>query len=146
MNNVCCRRRTCANIKLNFANSTALTFLSNFLFSPLFVNPFTHWGTGNINVYRQRQINNQVDIKRWKKNSREEDISEIFRLYKIATDFRRQGLWGIGLNLKRSLVETEIAERRQWKIVIDNKIACVWYDIQRPTNLGRKTMIPHIYS
>jgi ribosomal protein S18 acetylase RimI-like enzyme len=27
---------------------------------------------------------------------------------------------------ERSLVEKELKEQRQWKIIIDNKIACVW--------------------
>lgn len=60
------------------------------------------------------------------KNSIEEDITEIFRLYKIATDFQKTRFTGHWPEFERNLVETEIAESRQWKIVIDNKIACVW--------------------
>jgi ribosomal protein S18 acetylase RimI-like enzyme len=60
------------------------------------------------------------------KNSSAEDISEIFHLYKIATDFQKTKFTGHWPEFERGLVETEIAERRQWKIVIDNKIACVW--------------------
>jgi ribosomal protein S18 acetylase RimI-like enzyme len=59
-------------------------------------------------------------------NSTNKDIDEIFRLYKIATDFQKEKFivhWPV---FERSLIETEIAENRQWKIVIDNKIACVW--------------------
>ena len=29
-------------------------------------------------------------------------------------------------DFKRALVETEIAEKRQWKLIIDGAIACVW--------------------
>jgi GNAT superfamily N-acetyltransferase len=60
------------------------------------------------------------------KNSIEEDITEIFRLYKIATDFQKTRFTGHWPEFERNLVESEIAESRQWKIVIDNKIACVW--------------------
>jgi ribosomal protein S18 acetylase RimI-like enzyme len=60
------------------------------------------------------------------KNSTKTDINEIFGLYKIATDFQKTRFSVNWPEFERSLVETEIAENRQWKIVIDNKIACVW--------------------
>ena len=59
-------------------------------------------------------------------NSTNKDIEEIFRLYKIATDFQKEKRvvhWPV---FERSLIEIEIAQNRQWKIVIDNKIACIW--------------------
>jgi GNAT superfamily N-acetyltransferase len=60
------------------------------------------------------------------KNSIEEDITEIFRLYKMAKDFQKTKFTEHWPEFERSLVETEIAENRQWKIVIDKQIACVW--------------------
>ncbi len=55
------------------------------------------------------------------------DITEIFRLYKIASDYQKAKqtvvVWP---QFSRQLVETEIAENRQWKLIIDNEIACVW--------------------
>jgi GNAT superfamily N-acetyltransferase len=60
------------------------------------------------------------------KNCKEEDINEIFSLYRIATDFQKTRFTSHWPEFERSLVETEIAENRQWKIVIDSKIACVW--------------------
>lgn len=54
------------------------------------------------------------------------DIEEIFRLYKIATDFQKTRFIVHWPEFDRELIETEIAENRQWKIVVDNKIACVW--------------------
>lgn len=60
------------------------------------------------------------------KNSTIEDSNEIFRLYKIATDFQKTRFIVHWPEFERNLVETEIIENRQWKIVIDNKIACVW--------------------
>lgn len=55
------------------------------------------------------------------------DISEIFRLYALATDFQKikfpQNQWP---EFNRNLITTEITENRQFKLLIDNKVACVW--------------------
>ena len=60
-------------------------------------------------------------------NSTIEDIDEIFILYKVATNYQKikfpKNQWPL---FERKLIETEIIEQRQWKIVIDNTIACVW--------------------
>jgi GNAT superfamily N-acetyltransferase len=59
-------------------------------------------------------------------NSSSKDIDEIFRIYEIARNFQKTKgavLWPI---FERTLIETEISEKRQWKILIDNQIACVW--------------------
>ncbi|NIG54554.1 GNAT family N-acetyltransferase [Chitinophaga sp. Cy-1792] len=60
------------------------------------------------------------------RNSTSKDIDEIFRLYKIATDFQKTKFTVHWPEFEQSLIATEIAEYRQWKILIDNKIACVW--------------------
>lgn len=56
-----------------------------------------------------------------------QDIDEIFRLYKIASDFQKGKkevtVWP---DFDRTLVEDEIRENRQWKITIDGEVACVW--------------------
>lgn len=61
------------------------------------------------------------------KNCTSNDIDEIFRLYKIASDYQRSKkkvvVWP---NFKRSLIEKEIHENRQWKMLIDGEIACLW--------------------
>jgi ribosomal protein S18 acetylase RimI-like enzyme len=59
-------------------------------------------------------------------NSTIDDIDEIFRLYKIATDFQKTRFTNHWPVFEKSLVETEVAENRQWKIVVDEKIACAW--------------------
>ena len=59
-------------------------------------------------------------------NSNIDDIDEIFRLYKIATDFQKTRFTNHWPEFDRKLIETEISENRQWKIVVDGKIACVW--------------------
>jgi len=59
-------------------------------------------------------------------NSTYNDIDDIFRLYKIATDFQKTKFIVHWPEFDRALIETEIADNRQWKMIIDNKIACVW--------------------
>ncbi|MGG5210105.1 GNAT family N-acetyltransferase [Chryseobacterium sp. MIQD13] len=59
-------------------------------------------------------------------NSTNNDIDEIFRLYKIATDFQKTKFTVHWPEFDKSLIEAEIAENRQWKITIDGKIACIW--------------------
>jgi len=60
-------------------------------------------------------------------NSTEKDIPEIFRLYKLATALQKEKFpenqWP---EFDRQLIETEVAEKRQFKIIIDGKVACVW--------------------
>ncbi len=60
-------------------------------------------------------------------NSSPFDIPEIFRLYKIASDYQKAKqtvvVWP---DFEKQLIETEIAENRQWKLLIGNEIACVW--------------------
>ncbi len=60
-------------------------------------------------------------------NCRAKDIDEIFRLYKIASEYQKSKkkvvVWP---EFERQLVETEIAENRQWKLLIDDQVACVW--------------------
>ena len=59
-------------------------------------------------------------------NSNINDKDEIFRLYKIATDFQKTKFTLHWPEFDGKLIETEISENRQWKIVFDGEIACVW--------------------
>jgi ribosomal protein S18 acetylase RimI-like enzyme len=60
-------------------------------------------------------------------NSTPEDITEIFRLYKIASAYQKAMktviVWP---NFERILVEKEVSEQGQFKLIINNEIACVW--------------------
>lgn len=60
-------------------------------------------------------------------NSDLKDIPEIFRLYKLATDFQKikfpENQWP---EFDPELITTEVAENRQFKLLIENKIACIW--------------------
>lgn len=55
------------------------------------------------------------------------DIQEIFRLYRIASAYQKSKetvvVWP---EFEQQLVETEIAENRQWKLILDGEIACIW--------------------
>lgn len=60
-------------------------------------------------------------------NSDLKDIPEIFRLYKLATDFQKIKFPGNQWpEFDQELITTEVVENRQFKILIKNKIACVW--------------------
>jgi ribosomal protein S18 acetylase RimI-like enzyme len=60
-------------------------------------------------------------------NSAENDIQEIFRLYKLATDFQKlkfpENQWP---EFDKKLITKEIVENRQFKLLIDDEIACIW--------------------
>ncbi|MDO1514104.1 GNAT family N-acetyltransferase [Maribacter confluentis] len=55
------------------------------------------------------------------------DIEEIFKLYRIASDFQRSKqevvVWS---EFDRTMVVQEIDQKRQFKLLIDNTIACIW--------------------
>ncbi|MCX6207855.1 MAG: GNAT family N-acetyltransferase [Bacteroidetes bacterium] len=59
-------------------------------------------------------------------NAEKEDISDIFRLYENARDFQKTKGSVLWPQFDKKLIETEISENRQWKILINNQIACVW--------------------
>jgi len=60
-------------------------------------------------------------------NSTAADIDEIFRLYHWGTELQKAKKGSTHWpEFDRQLVETEIAENRQWKIMIDDKVACIW--------------------
>ncbi|MEM8965876.1 MAG: GNAT family N-acetyltransferase [Bacteroidota bacterium] len=65
-------------------------------------------------------------------NSTEADIPDIFRLYRLATEFQQvkfpENQWP---EFEHELVATEVAEQRQFKLLIDNQIACIWAIIYR---------------
>ena len=59
-------------------------------------------------------------------NSTTKDIDEIFRLYQLATDFQKARFAVHCPEFSRQLIETEIAEDRQWKLLLEGRVACVW--------------------
>ena len=79
-------------------------------------------------------------------NSDIEDINTIFELYDIATNFQKSKSVVTWPEFDRELIEKEISENRQWKIIIDNKIACVWATTESDPQIWRnKNKEPAIY-
>lgn len=60
-------------------------------------------------------------------NSTQEDINLIFSLYNAAKSYQESKktvvVWP---NFERELVQTELAENRQFKLLVNDEIACVW--------------------
>lgn len=59
-------------------------------------------------------------------NSTTEDLDEIFRLYDSAIEFQKTVFNKSWLPFDKKFIEKEIAEKRHWKIAIEDKIACIF--------------------
>ena len=61
------------------------------------------------------------------KNVTASDIEKIFELYKIASNYQREKktviVWP---DFDREMVITEIAENRQFKLIVNNEVVCIW--------------------
>lgn len=60
------------------------------------------------------------------RNSSKNDMNQIFELYALATEYMKSKNQVAWPEFSREMVSTEIKESRQWKLLIDNKIACIW--------------------
>lgn len=79
-------------------------------------------------------------------NSTTEDIGAIFNLYDEASKYQIEVFMEQWVGFEQSLVETEIKENRQWKIIIDNEIACVFaLTFNDAIIWGEKDKQPSIY-
>ncbi|TDQ27518.1 GNAT family N-acetyltransferase [Tenacibaculum caenipelagi] len=59
-------------------------------------------------------------------NSNLKDVDKIFELYKNATDFQKTKSVVPWPEFDSKLIKKEVIEKRQWKIIINNEVACVW--------------------
>lgn len=79
-------------------------------------------------------------------NSTIEDFDCIFRLYDAAIEFQKTKFDKSWLPFDRTMIEREIAEKRLWKIVIDEKIACIFsIAFEDPLIWKEKSAEPSIY-
>jgi len=79
-------------------------------------------------------------------NSEKEDFDEIFRLYDAAIEFQKTKFDKSWLPFDRALIEREIAEKRLWKIVVDDKVACIFsIAFDDPLIWKEKSSEPAIY-
>lgn len=59
-------------------------------------------------------------------HSTQEDLDAIFKIYDDATDYQKKQTINYWKGFERSLVKKEIDEKRQYKIMADDEIACVF--------------------
>lgn len=59
-------------------------------------------------------------------NSQLIDVSKIFDLYRIATAYMKSKNQVHWPEFSKELIVNEIEENRQWKLLIDEQIACIW--------------------
>lgn len=75
-----------------------------------------------------------------------EDLPHIFELYQMATDFQNKRSVVAWPNFEQELIKKEIKENRQWKMVINSEIACVWATAESdPYIWEEKNSDPAIY-
>lgn len=58
--------------------------------------------------------------------SERSDLGFIFSLFESAVQYQKQNGFNLWPQFSRELIETEIREGRNWKIVSENEIACVF--------------------
>lgn len=60
------------------------------------------------------------------KPSTNQDIETIFAFYDLAIEYQKTKFNKHWMGFDRKLIEKEISEERQWKIIIDDEIACIF--------------------
>ncbi len=79
-------------------------------------------------------------------NSTRDDIPVIFDLYDEAVKFQKTVFNKHWQGFEQDLIEQEVAENRQWKIVIDGQIACIFaITFNDPLIWKEKDRDPSIY-
>lgn len=75
-----------------------------------------------------------------------DDVDAIFSLYDDAIAFQKTVFKKHWQGFDRELIETEVAEGRQWKIIKDGKIACIFaVEFSDPLIWKEKDKDPSIY-
>jgi len=59
-------------------------------------------------------------------NSASQDTATIFELYRLATEYQRSHGYNEWKEFDPELIALEIKDKRHWKIVIDDSIACIF--------------------
>lgn len=74
------------------------------------------------------------------------DLAAILDLYRHASDLQREKGMVVWPEISPSLIKQELAEQRQWKMVIDDQIACIWVvAFDDPLIWGEKNNDPAVY-
>ena len=59
-------------------------------------------------------------------NSDKSDISKIFEMYRVATEYMKSKNQVAWPEFEKDMIVKEIEESRQWKLLINGEIACIW--------------------
>lgn len=79
-------------------------------------------------------------------NSSIEDIDFILDLYKSATAYQKERFISHWPEFDREMVINEILEKRQWKMIIDGEVACIWATtFSDPLIWDYKNIDPSVY-
>lgn len=79
-------------------------------------------------------------------NCEPDDMPHMFRLYDIAREYQKERSNRHWQSFDPLLIQEEIAEQRQWKILEDGAIACVFMTAyQDPHIWGEKNRDPAVY-
>jgi len=78
-------------------------------------------------------------------NSTQNDLSKIFELYRIATDYMKSKDQVSWPEFEKELIINEIDNLKQWKIVIDGEIACIWATALSDDMIWGANQEPSIY-
>lgn len=79
-------------------------------------------------------------------NSTIEDLEFIFALYKSATEYQKERFISHWPEFDQQMVINEIAELRQWKMIIDEEVVCIWATtFSDPLIWGEKDLDPSVY-
>ena len=74
------------------------------------------------------------------------DLDFILDLYKSATAYQKERFISYWPEFDREMVVNEIVENRQWKMIIDEEVACIWATaFSDPLIWGDKNIDPSVY-
>ncbi len=80
------------------------------------------------------------------KNSELTDVPKIFDFYRIATDYMKSKNQVYWPKFPKELILKEIKENRQWKLLINGEIACIWATTLNDELIwGNKNNEPSLY-
>ncbi len=78
-------------------------------------------------------------------NSTLSDIPQIFEFYRLASNYmksKKQVSWP---EFPKEMIINEVNENRQWKLLIDNQIACIWATTLKDELIWGDDKAPSIY-
>lgn len=79
-------------------------------------------------------------------NSSIKDLDLILHFYKSASQFQKERFYSFWPKFESSMIENEIIEHRQWKMIVDDQVVCIWVTtFSDPLIWQEKDTDPSIY-